>query len=44
MKKITITTPLILGAITIAEIAIVREMNGSIVLWIMYGMYKLFDK
>lgn len=41
MKNFKLTTTMILGAITIAELAFRKDMEGSIVLWCLYGIYKL---
>lgn len=36
-----ITTPMVLGVITIVELVITHRLEGSIELWLCYGVYKL---
>jgi len=36
-----IKTTYILGVISILELIITKELGGSVLLWILYGLYKL---
>lgn len=40
MKKYAV--PIILGTITTTEIVVLKDIDGSIFLWVMYGIYKIF--
>jgi len=33
--------PTILGVITVVELYVSKEMSGAILLWVLYGFYKL---
>ena len=40
MKKIS-PTILILGILSLAEILMIGEIRGTVVLWFLYGIYKV---
>ena len=42
MKSCKITAPIILGLISIAEIVFLKQLSNSLVLWLFYGIYKVF--
>jgi hypothetical protein len=38
-----ITTPMILGTLTVLEMCILHSMAGSVILWVGYGIYRLIN-